>query len=44
MELGATLPGEPLYAAMGYEVTDRFEIPADDGTKIPAAHMKKELK
>jgi len=43
MELGATLPGEPLYAAMGYEVTDRFEIPMADGTTLPAAHMKKEL-
>jgi len=43
MELGATLPGEPLYAAMGYEVTDRFEIPMADGTSLPCAHMKKEL-
>jgi len=43
MELGATLPGEPLYAAMGYEVTDRFEIPMGDGTTLPCAHMKKEL-
>jgi len=43
MELGATLPGEPLYAAMGYEVTDRFEIPMADGTTLPCAHMKKEL-
>ena len=43
MELGATLPGEPLYAAMGYEVTERFEIPMADGTTLPGAHMKKEL-
>ena len=43
MELGATLPGEPLYAAMGYEVTDRFDIPMGDGTTLPCAHMKKEL-
>ena len=43
MELGATLPGEPLYAALGYEVTDRFEIPMADGTTLPAAHMKKQL-
>ena len=43
MELGATLPGEPLYAALGYEVTDRFEIPMVDGATLPAAHMKKEL-
>ncbi|HEX9839274.1 MAG TPA: GNAT family N-acetyltransferase [Anaerolineales bacterium] len=44
MELGATLPGEPLYAAMGYEVTDRFDIPMADGTTLPCAHMIKQLK
>ena len=43
MELGATLPGEPLYAAMGYVVTERFEIPMGDGTTLPCAHMQKEL-
>ena len=43
MELGATLPGEPLYAAMGYEVTERFEIPLPDGITLPCAHMKKQL-
>ena len=43
MELVATMPGEPLYAAMGYEVTERFDIPMSDGTGLPAAHMKKEL-
>ena len=43
MELGSTPPGEPLYAAMGYEVTDRFEIPMGDGTTLPCAHMKKQL-
>ena len=44
MELGATLPGEPLYAAMGYEVTERFEIAMADGTTLPCAHMKKILR
>jgi len=43
MELGATLPGEPLYAALGYEVTDRFDIPMGDGRTLPCAHMKKQL-
>ncbi len=43
MELIATMPGEPLYAAMGYEVTRRFDQPAADGTTIPLAHMKKLL-
>jgi GNAT superfamily N-acetyltransferase len=39
MELGATLPGEPLYAAMGYTVTTRFDIVMPDGESISAAHM-----
>lgn len=43
MELVATLPGEPLYAAMGYEVTQRMEAPMGDGTSLPVAHMKKQL-
>jgi N-acetylglutamate synthase-like GNAT family acetyltransferase len=43
MDLGATLPGEPLYAAMGYVVTELFEIPTPDGISIPAAQMQKQL-
>ncbi len=43
MELVSTLPGEPLYAAMGYEVTRRFDEPLADGTNLPLAHMKKQL-
>ena len=43
MELGATLPGEPLYAAMGYTVTERFAIAMPDGESLPAAHMVKVL-
>jgi GNAT superfamily N-acetyltransferase len=41
LELVATLPGEPLYAAMGYAVTERIDIPMSDGTTLPAAHMQK---
>ena len=41
LELVATLPGEPLYAALGYAVTERMEIPMSDGITLPAAHMKK---
>lgn len=43
MELGATLPGEPLYAALGYAVTDRFDITLPDGEVLPCAHMVKIL-
>ena len=41
LELVATLPGEPLYAAMGYAVTERMDIPMPDGLTLPAAHMQK---
>ena len=41
MARGATLPGEPLYAAMGNSVTDRFDLPLPDGAVLPAAHMAK---
>jgi GNAT superfamily N-acetyltransferase len=43
MELGSTLPGEPLYAALGYTVTKRFDIAMPDGEHLPAAHMVKLL-
>jgi GNAT superfamily N-acetyltransferase len=43
MELVSTLPGEPFYAAMGYEVTRRFDVAMPDGVAMPAAHMVKSL-
>ena len=43
MELAATLPGEPLYAALGYEVTKRFDVQMADGETLPVAQMAKRL-
>jgi GNAT superfamily N-acetyltransferase len=43
MELVATLPGEPLYAAMGYLVTQRFDVAMPDGEVLPVAKMAKSL-
>ena len=43
MELGATLPGEPLYAALGYIVTERYDIELPDGIGLPCAHMVKSI-
>jgi N-acetylglutamate synthase-like GNAT family acetyltransferase len=43
MEMGATLPGEPLYAAMGYTVTERFDFAMPDGVTLPLALMVKSL-
>jgi GNAT superfamily N-acetyltransferase len=41
--LGATLPGEPLYAAMGYEAVERFALQFPDGEAFPLVKMEKEL-
>ena len=43
MELVATMPGEPLYAALGYAVTRRFDQSMVDGTSLSLAHMQKQL-
>lgn len=43
MELVATLPGEPLYAAMNYAATRHYDLSMPDGTPLPVAHMQKEL-
>jgi GNAT superfamily N-acetyltransferase len=43
-ELSATLGGEPLYAACGYRVEERYEIKLRDGICLPVARMTKELR
>lgn len=43
LELIATLPGEPLYSANGYERIGPFEIPLPEGHSLAAFHMKKRL-
>ncbi len=43
MELASTLSGQPLYAATGYEVTQRFDFAMPDGVTLPLAHMVKSL-
>ena len=43
VELMATLPGEPLYAARGYAVTERVEITLPDGVLLLCAKMEKTL-
>jgi len=43
LELVATLPGEPLYKAFGYEVIERFETALPDGTTLPLARMTKRI-
>jgi GNAT superfamily N-acetyltransferase len=43
IELCATLAGEPLYAAFGYEVTRRYDAPMPGGLSIAVVAMEKNL-
>ena len=43
VELIATLPGQPLYEANGYEIVCPFEIPLPDALSLPAFRMAKNL-
>jgi len=40
-ELGATLPGVPLYAAMGYEAIERIDAHLPDGELLGIVKMRK---
>lgn len=42
-ELMATLPGEKLYGALGYEGVERVTYEMDDGVKIELVRMTKEI-
>lgn len=39
LELAATLPGEPLYRAYGFEPLERIEAPLPDGLGLPIVRM-----
>jgi N-acetylglutamate synthase-like GNAT family acetyltransferase len=43
IELAATLPGEPLYKALGYQAVERFDIALPDGLGLPVVRMRKEI-
>jgi GNAT superfamily N-acetyltransferase len=43
LELGATLAGEPLYRACGYEVMERFEADTPSGIRVPLLRMQKNI-
>lgn len=43
MEMAATLPGVPLYAAHGYEALETFDVPLPGGHSIPVQRMEKPL-
>ncbi len=41
IEIGATLPGEALYAKFGYTVVERYEVPLPNGRQLPILRMAK---
>lgn len=43
LELAATLPGEPLYAACGYQIIERIEAKMPDGISLPIIRMGKSV-
>ena len=43
LEMGATLPGEPMYQAVGYEVLERFDLPFSNGVTLPLVRMGKAI-
>jgi len=42
-ELGATLPGVPLYTAMGYNAVERIDAPLPDGELLGIVKMRRVL-
>ena len=43
LELMATLPGEPLYRAFGFEVLERVETLLPDGVRVPFVRMDRAI-
>jgi GNAT superfamily N-acetyltransferase len=41
--LGATMPGEPLYRAFGFEEVDRFEVTMPDGVSVTCVEMQRPI-
>jgi GNAT superfamily N-acetyltransferase len=43
VELAATLPGVPFYAARGFRERERLDVPMADGRNLPIVRMEREL-
>ncbi len=43
LELAATLPGVPLYAAFGFEARERTLAPLPDGARLPIVRMTRSI-
>jgi GNAT superfamily N-acetyltransferase len=42
LELVATLPGEPLYRALGFVEAERFDLMLGQGVRVPVVRMRRE--
>ena len=42
-ELAATLPGVPLYTALGFAATEEFSVPRAEGLALPIVRMRRAL-
>jgi hypothetical protein len=43
LTLVATLPGIPLYEALGFVAGERFVVPMADGVELPVVRMTREI-
>ena len=43
LELMATMPGEPFYATLGFEVVERVVVPLPGGVDVPFVRMRRPL-
>jgi GNAT superfamily N-acetyltransferase len=43
LELMATLPGEPLYRALGFMADERIELALPDGVRVPLVRMSRPI-
>jgi GNAT superfamily N-acetyltransferase len=43
IEIGSTLPGVPLYEAMGYHAVKKIKVPLPNGVTFMVVNMKKDL-
>ena len=43
LELLATLPGEPLYRALGFVEVERIDVPLPEGVIVPVVRMARDL-
>ena len=43
LELVSTMPGEPLYRALGFELAERFDLVLGAGVRVPVARMRRSV-